>query len=90
VTSSFEFRKVTLASTWSQHAYGLAINIKPFHNPYLNGELMAPELAGAYTDRSWRRPGMIIEEEMVTEAFDCDRVGWGDRWSSIKDWTHFS
>jgi D-alanyl-D-alanine carboxypeptidase len=90
VTSSFECREVTLGTTWSQHAYGLAIDINPFHNPYVRGDLVAPELASAYVDRTWKRPGMIFEGDAVTRAFDAIGWGWGGRWTSLKDWMHFS
>jgi hypothetical protein len=90
VTSSFECRPATLGSSWSEHAYGLAIDINPFHNPYLRGDLVAPGLAGAYTNRDWRRPGMVLEGDVVTRAFDAIGWGWGGRWSSLKDWMHFS
>lgn len=90
VTSSFECREATLGSSWSEHAYGLAIDINPFHNPYLRGDLVAPELASAYTNRTWERPGMIFEGDAVTQAFDAIGWGWGGRWSSLKDWMHFS
>jgi hypothetical protein len=90
VTSSFECRQATLGRTWSQHAYGLAVDINPFHNPYLRGELVAPELAGAYSNREWRRPGMILEGDIATRAFDAIGWGWGGRWNSLKDWMHFS
>jgi len=90
VTSSFECRRVTLGTSWSQHAYGLAVDINPFHNPYLRGDLVAPELASAYVKRDWRRPGMIIEGGIVTQAFDSIGWGWGGRWNSLMDWMHFS
>jgi len=90
VTSSFECRKATLGSSWSEHSYGLAIDMNPFHNPYLRGDLVGPELARAYTDRTWERPGMIFEGDAVTRAFDAIGWGWGGRWSSLKDWMHFS
>jgi hypothetical protein len=89
-TSSFECRQVTLGATWSQHAFGLAIDINPFQNPYLHGDLVAPELAGAYANRTWRRPGMILEGDAVTRAFDGVGWGWGGRWSTLKDYMHFS
>lgn len=89
-TSSFECREAAESSHWSQHAYGLAIDINPFHNPYARGDLVAPELASAYVDRTWRRPGMIFEGDPVTQAFDAIGWGWGGRWSSLKDWMHFS
>jgi hypothetical protein len=90
VTSSFECRPATLGTNWSEHAYGLAVDVNPFHNPYLRGSLVAPELARAYTDRTWERPGMILEGGAVTQAFDSIGWGWGGRWSSLKDWMHFS
>ena len=90
LTSSFECRKATGGSDWSEHAYGLAIDINPFHNPYLLGDIVGPELAGAYTDRTWKRPGMIFEGDAVTRAFDAIGWGWGGRWNSLKDWMHFS
>ena len=89
-TSSFECREAAESSHWSQHAYGLAIDINPFHNPYARGDLVAPELASAYVDRTWTRPGMIFEGDAVTDAFDAIGWGWGGRWSSLKDWMHFS
>lgn len=90
VTSSFECRDAAQSDHWSQHAYGLAIDINPFHNPYARGDLVAPELASAYVDRDWVRPGMIIEGDRVTAAFDSIGWGWGGRWSSLRDWMHFS
>jgi hypothetical protein len=90
VTSSFECREAAQSSHWSQHAYGLALDINPFHNPYLRGPLVAPELASAYTDRSWVRPGMIVEGDAVTRAFDAAGWQWGGRWNTLKDWMHFS
>jgi hypothetical protein len=90
VTSSFECRDAAQSSHWSQHAYGLAIDINPFHNPYIRGDLVAPELASAYVDRSWMRPGMILEGDRVIQAFDSIGWGWGGRWSSLKDYMHFS
>jgi D-alanyl-D-alanine carboxypeptidase len=89
-TSSLECRKVTLGESWSQHAYGLAIDINPFHNPYLRGDLVAPELASAYTDRSWVRPGMIYDGDVVVESFAAIGWEWGGNWNSLKDWMHFS
>lgn len=90
ITESFVCRPVTGGTGWSQHAYGLAIDVNPFHNPYLRGEIVLPELAGDYLDRNRVLPGMIVEGDEVTSAFDAIGWGWGGRWSSIKDWQHFS
>jgi hypothetical protein len=89
-TTSFVCRPAVGSSSWSQHAFGTGIDINPFHNPYLKGDLVLPELASAYTDREDVRPGMIIEGDVVTEAFAEIGWGWGGNWSSLKDWMHFS
>lgn len=89
-TAAFVCRPVTGSTGWSQHAYGLAVDINPFHNPYVRGDVVLPELAGAYTDRARVRPGMITEGDVVTEAFDDIGWGWGGRWRTLDDPQHFS
>lgn len=89
-TTAFVCRPAVGSSSWSQHAFGLAIDVNPFHNPYVRDDLVLPELASAYVDRSEIRPGMIIEGDIVTQAFDAIGWGWGGRWSSLDDWMHFS
>ena len=89
-TDLFDCRPATGGSQWSQHAYGLAIDINPFHNPYLKGDLVVPELAEAYLDRNSHRPGMIQPGDVVTRAFADIGWGWGGEWNTLKDWQHFS
>lgn len=89
-TAGFACRPARLSSDWSEHAYGLAIDINPFHNPYVRDELVLPERAIAYRDRSWRRPGMIFPGDVVTRAFARIGWGWGGSWTSSKDPMHFS
>lgn len=90
VTTAFVCRPVTGGSSWSQHAYGLAIDINPFHNPYVKGDLVLPELATVYTDRLLDFPGMIVEGDPVVQAFDEIGWGWGGRWATLTDPQHFS
>jgi hypothetical protein len=33
---------------------------------------------------------MVLEGDAITQAFDAIGWGWGGRWSSLKDWMHFS
>jgi hypothetical protein len=90
-TTVFSCRPATgSTSSWSQHAYGLAIDINPFHNPYLRDDVVLPELASAYLERDDVRPGMIVEGDVVVQAFDAVGWGWGGRWRTLKDWQHFS
>ncbi len=89
-TTSFVCRPAVGSSNWSQHAFGLAIDVNPFHNPYLKGDLVIPELASAYTDRDHVRPGMIVDGDVVVEAFAEIGWAWGGDWNTLKDWMHFS
>ncbi len=90
-TESFVCRPATgSTTTFSQHAYGLAIDLDPFQNPYTNGDLVLPELASSYLDRDDVRPGMITPDGVVVRAFDSIGWTWGGTWSSLKDYQHFS
>jgi hypothetical protein len=89
-TTSFVCRPAVGSESWSQHAFGLAIDINPFHNPYVKGDLVLPELASAYADRTDVRVGMIFAGDVVTEAFGEIGWGWGGNWKTLKDWMHFS
>ncbi len=89
-TTSFVCRPAVGSTSWSQHALGTGIDINPFHNPYVKGDLVLPELASTYVDREDIRPGMIEEGDVATEAFAGIGWGWGGHWNSLKDWMHFS
>ncbi|MGH8948834.1 MAG: M15 family metallopeptidase [Acidimicrobiia bacterium] len=89
-TTSFVCRPAVGSTSWSQHAFGTGIDINPFHNPYLKGDLVLPELASAYVDRDDVRVGMIVVGDVATEGFAEIGWGWGGHWSSLKDWMHFS
>ena len=89
-TTSFVCRPAVGSRSWSQHAYGLAVDINPFHNPYLKGDLVLPELASAYVARDEVRPGMIGSDSVVVEAFADIGWPWGGNWNTLKDWMHFS
>jgi hypothetical protein len=89
-TESFVCRPTVGASYFSQHAYGTAIDVNAFQNPYLKGDVVLPELASSYLDRTWRRPGMVLADGPVTRAFARIGWAWGGAWSSLKDYQHFS
>lgn len=89
-TTAFVCRPVVGSTTWSEHAYGLAVDVDPFQNPYVKSDAVVPERASAYVDRTWHRPGMIFPGDQVTRAFASIGWGWGGAWSSLKDWMHFS
>jgi hypothetical protein len=89
-TGSFVCRPAVGSENWSYHAYGLAVDVNPFHNPYAKGDLVIPELASAYVDRENQRAGMIHDGDVVTEAFADIGWEWGGNWNTLKDWMHFS
>jgi D-alanyl-D-alanine carboxypeptidase len=89
-TGAFVCRPTVGSSTYSQHAYGLAIDIDPFQNPYVKGDLVLPELASSYLDRGDVRPGMITPDGVVVRAFAAIGWTWGGTWHSLKDYQHFS
>jgi hypothetical protein len=71
-------------------AYGLAIDLNPFHNPYVMGDLVVPELASSYLARDWMRPGMISDSGPVVTAFESTGWKWGGRWMGPVNFGHFS
>jgi hypothetical protein len=89
-TGAYACRPARGATTWSAHAYGLAVDVNPFMNPYVSGDLVLPELASSYTDRAWRRPGMIRRGDVVTRAFAEIGWAWGGDFRSVEDPMHFS
>ena len=91
-TSAFNCRYAVSngPKSWSEHAYGDAVDIDPFENPYsLDGKILPPG-ATKYADRAHRRRGMIFAGGPVVAAFDGVGWGWGGRWSSSPDYQHFS
>ncbi len=60
-TSAYNCRTVAGSTSWSEHAYGLAIDVNPVHNPYVQGTTVSPPAGRAYLDRGNNRPGMIVK-----------------------------
>ncbi|HSL58775.1 MAG TPA: M15 family metallopeptidase [Acidimicrobiales bacterium] len=90
-TSAFNCRAVTGGTRWSEHAYGRAVDINPVQNPYVSSRgTVLPPAGAAHLDRSAVTPGLIREGDAVVAAFDAVGWGWGGRWTTIKDYQHFS
>jgi hypothetical protein len=97
VTGSFECRQAVPSpctggsgtGTWSNHAYGLAVDLNPAENPYVGcGQTRDPGRA-RYLDRSRLRKGMVTPA--VVAAFRSIGWGWGGAWTgATKDYMHFS
>lgn len=90
-TSAFNCRAATGSSRWSNHAYGLAIDVNPIENPYISGGSTSHRASVPYLDRSRRRPGMASAGGVLVEAFRAAGWGWGGSWTgSVQDTQHFS
>jgi hypothetical protein len=90
-TGAFACRPTVGSQTQlSQHAYGLAIDVNSFQNPYVKADLVLPELASAYLDRGDDRAGMIEPGDVVVSAFADIGWEWGGDWKTLKDYQHFS
>jgi D-alanyl-D-alanine carboxypeptidase len=74
---------------WSAHAYGLAIDVNPVENPYLDRGLVRPPAGRRFLDRSRVRPGMAVPGGVLVRAFAAIGWSWGGRWASA-DYQHFS
>jgi hypothetical protein len=90
-TSSFNCRDATGSSHWSEHAYGLALDIDPIENPYVdvNGTTSHPA-SRTYLDRHDVRPGMAEPGNVLVRAFAAVGWAWGGRWPRPTDYQHFS
>jgi poly-gamma-glutamate synthesis protein (capsule biosynthesis protein) len=85
-TSAFNCRYVAGTTTWSQHAFGRAIDINPVENPYVDGSTSRPGVAGTSTGRTFAG-----DDRAGGRAAAFRRIGWGwGDWSSAKDYQHFS
>jgi hypothetical protein len=97
ITGSFRCRQAvpspctggSASGSWSNHAYGLAIDVNPVENPYVGCGMSRDPSARRYMDRSRVRKGMITPA--VIRAFASIGWEWGGSWSGdTKDYMHFS
>ncbi len=89
-TSAFNCRQVPGTTVWSQHAYGLAVDVNPFENPEVRGGAVDPPAAAAWADRTRSSPAMIARGDAAWRAFHEIGWSWGGDWNSLKDYQHFS
>ena len=89
-TSAFNCRYAVTnppSTTWSNHAYGKAIDLNPRTNPYvLDGEVLPPNGA-EYADRSTQHPGGLYRGGAALKAFTSNGFEWGGTWSD-PDYQH--
>jgi hypothetical protein len=90
-TSAFNCRNATGASSWSQHAYGHAVDLNTCENPYVhpNGHIEHPRCV-KYGNRKRHDPGLVHSGDKVVRAFRSVGWGWGGTWGGPWDYQHFS
>ncbi len=95
-TSCFNYRVVDGTTSLSKHAYGLAIDVNPYYNPYVvynkNGDgstYISPPGSEIYADRSQNFAYKIDENDLCYRLFTEHGFTWGGNWNSTKDYQHF-
>jgi hypothetical protein len=90
-TSAFNCRYVggeEEKKVYSRHAYGMAIDVNPFENPYLAAD------GSVYPDNHWARrrgpaPGVFSSSSSAAvRAFTSQGMRWGGLWAN-PDYQHF-
>jgi D-alanyl-D-alanine carboxypeptidase len=89
-TSGFNCRRVAGTSTWSEHAFGTAIDVNPVQNPWVSKGVVDPPAGSAWLYRASPTPGMIIGGDATVQAFASQGFKWGGYWTTKKDYQHFS
>lgn len=84
-TSAFNYRNVAGTNRLSNHAYGTAIDINPYLNPYIKGKYISPK-GSEYNPEI---PGTITADSFLVKEFKKRGWTWGGDWKSLKDYQHF-
>lgn len=92
-TSCFNYRALP-SGKLSNHAYGLAIDLNPFYNPYVTTKKdgtvnITPAGSEPYADRTQDFAYKIDKEDLAYRLFLEHGFTWGGSWRSSKDYQHF-
>jgi hypothetical protein len=81
-TSAFNWRLVSGTTEVSDHAFGSAIDINPYINPWV-------KVGTTNAIYDIHRLGTFTEESAVVKIFKDEGWKWGGDWENSKDWQHF-
>jgi len=89
-TSCFNFRTVAGTTRLSRHALGMAVDVNPLENPYINRSgVVMPAEGQPYVDRSRDFPHKIDRDDLCCRLFLEHGFSWGGNWLFSKDYQHF-
>ncbi|MBS0634595.1 MAG: M15 family metallopeptidase [Verrucomicrobia bacterium] len=92
-SSCFCFRpNTTTPGVYSNHSWGIAIDINPLVNPYVRGDKVLPAGGRDYLDRTANYVGGITDspDNACYRAFTSRGYEWGGSWPDRQDYQHFS
>ena len=89
-TSAFNCRPKSGGKSWSEHAYGRAVDVNPMRNPFVKGERVTPPQGKAWLDRDSAKAGVLVSGSDAVQAFRAVGFRWGGHWRTAKDYQHFS
>ena len=92
-SSAYNCRTVAGESTFSDHAYGAAVDLNPVENPYVTADGVLPPAGRPFVDVERTRgadvgPGVIVADDVVVRAFAHVGWKWGGLWNEA-DYQHF-
>lgn len=99
-TSAFNARRVAGSSQWSLHAFGLAIDLNPVENPFIDVlddgrtlRVSPATSARTFVNRREPRPGKAPRPGLAEEVVDVFAAHgffvWGGDWNFPIDYQHF-
>jgi len=84
-SSSFNYREITGGGRISNHAYGRAVDLNTFQNPYIKGKISLPPGAKYHPSA----PGTFTADDAIVKTFISLGWAWGGNWKSPTDYQHF-
>ncbi len=84
-SSAFNYRPVTGGTRLSNHAYGRAVDLNTFQNPYIKGSIHLPP--GSVYDP--KAEGTFTPDSPIVKTFLRLGWDWAGNWTSPRDYQHF-
>ena len=82
-TSCFCYRTIAGSKTLSRHALGMAVDVNPLQNPYVDVGIVQPATAVEYADRSKDFPHKIDENDLCKRTFVAHGFLWAGSWPTV-------